>query len=156
MLRAISDNGEPQMAVLLTGDGAGYDDGVGFHADMERMYAAGWGIEVLSWERSCRRTLRDWASANGAFVKLDDHYNSITFLEGTRRPTALNLTNRPKASVRQSPAQAAEARAKAAAAEEIHELQREVETLKARKAAKDAKKEKFLRQQARRAAKPKK
>ena len=27
----------------MTGDGAGYDDGVGFHADMERMYAAGWG-----------------------------------------------------------------------------------------------------------------
>ena len=64
----------------LTGDGAGYDDGVGFHADIERMYAAGWGIEVLSWGRSCRRTLRDWASTKGAFVKLDNYYNSITFL----------------------------------------------------------------------------
>jgi len=80
MLRAISDNSEPQIAVRLTGDGAGYDDGVGFHADIERMYAAGWGIEVLSWERSCRRTLRDWASTKGAFVKLDNYYNSITFL----------------------------------------------------------------------------
>ncbi len=151
MLRAISDNSEPQIAVLLTGDGAGYDDGVGFHADMERMYAAGWGIEVLSWERSCRRTLRDWASARGAFVKLDDHYNSITFLEGTRRPTALNLTTRPKASVRQSPAQLAEARAKQAAAQEIEELQHEVENLKARKAAKEARRERFLKRQARRA-----
>jgi hypothetical protein len=151
MLRAISDNTEPQIGVLLTGDGAGYDDGVGFHADIERMYAAGWGIEVLSWERSCRRTLRDWASANGAFVKLDDHYNSITFLEGTRRPTPLNLATRPKASVRQSPMQAAEARATAAAAQAIQELQREVETLKTRKAAKDARRERFLKQQARRA-----
>lgn len=45
MLRAISENNEPQIAVLLTGDGAGYDDGAGFHADMERMYTAGWAIE---------------------------------------------------------------------------------------------------------------
>jgi hypothetical protein len=43
MLRAISDyQEEPQVAVLMTGDGAGYDDGVGFHADMERMHSAGW------------------------------------------------------------------------------------------------------------------
>jgi hypothetical protein len=54
MLRAISDNADPHVAVLLTGDGAGYDDGVGFHADTERMHAAGWAIEVLSWEHSCR------------------------------------------------------------------------------------------------------
>ena len=48
MLRAISDHHDPQVAVLMTGDGAGYDDGAGFHADMERMHFAGWGIEVVS------------------------------------------------------------------------------------------------------------
>ena len=70
MLRAISDYPDPQIAVLMTGDGAGYDDGVGFHADMERMHAAGWGVEVVSWQRSCRRTLREWATAKGKFIPL--------------------------------------------------------------------------------------
>ena len=41
MLRAVSDHRDPQIAVLMTGDGAGYDDGVGFHADMAQMHAAG-------------------------------------------------------------------------------------------------------------------
>ena len=80
MLRAISDSRDPQIAVLMTGDGAGYDDGVGFHADMARMHEAGWGIEVVSWLKSCRRTLRDWATANGVFIPLDDYYESVTFL----------------------------------------------------------------------------
>ena len=33
-------NGNPGTAVMLTGDGAGFDDGVGFHADLERMRGA--------------------------------------------------------------------------------------------------------------------
>ena len=33
-------NGDPGIIVMLTGDGAGFDDGVGFHADMERMHRA--------------------------------------------------------------------------------------------------------------------
>ena len=70
MLRAISDYSHPQIAVLMTGDGAGYDDGVGFHADMERLHAAGWGIEVVSWLSSCRRTLREWATEKGVFIPL--------------------------------------------------------------------------------------
>ena len=69
MLRAISDNHEPQIAVLMTGDGAGYDDGVGFHADMERMHAAGWGVEVLSWQNHCRRALREWATSYGVLCR---------------------------------------------------------------------------------------
>lgn len=48
MLRSSSDHpDDPQVAVLLTGDGAGYDTGVGFHADMRRLHEAGWGVEVL-------------------------------------------------------------------------------------------------------------
>ena len=39
MLRDAFDyNGNPGIAVMLTGDGSGFDDGVGFHADLERMY----------------------------------------------------------------------------------------------------------------------
>lgn len=50
MLRALVDEQQPQVAVLLTGDGRGYADGVGFHADLKRLYDKGWAIEVLSWE----------------------------------------------------------------------------------------------------------
>ena len=106
MLRAISDYRDPQVAVLMTGDGAGYDDGVGFHADLERMHAAGWGIEVLSWLKSCRRTLREWATTNGKFIPLDDYYESVTFLEGGRHsigylaPGTVNSSSQPSASSR--------------------------------------------------------
>ena len=82
MLRdALDYNGDPGIAVLLTGDGSGFVDGVGFHADLERMHGRGWRIEVLSWRHSCNRRMREWAEQNGAFIALDDFYNSITFLE---------------------------------------------------------------------------
>ena len=83
MLRDTVDyNGVPGIAVLLTGDGSGFVDGVGFHADIERMHSRGWDIEVLSWRHSCNRRMREWAEENGKFIALDDFYNSITFLEG--------------------------------------------------------------------------
>ena len=74
-------NGDPGIAVLLTGDGAGFADGVGFHADLERMRRRGWRIEVLSWRNSCNRRMREWAEEEGLFIALDDFYESITFLE---------------------------------------------------------------------------
>ena len=81
MLRDLIDNnGDPGIVVLLTGDGAGFYDGVGFHADIERMHARGWKVEVLSWERSCNRRMRNWVEENGLFVCLDDYYLSTTFL----------------------------------------------------------------------------
>ena len=82
MLRDSLDyNGDPGIAVLLTGDGAGFMDGVGFHADLERMHRRGWRIEVLSWRDSCNRRMREWAEQKGRFIALDDFYYSITFLE---------------------------------------------------------------------------
>ncbi|MCY3870670.1 MAG: NYN domain-containing protein [Gemmatimonadetes bacterium] len=74
-------NGNPGIVVMLTGDGAGFDDGVGFHADLERMRRRGWRIEVLSWRHSCNRRMREWAEENGKFIALDDFYDSLTFLE---------------------------------------------------------------------------
>ena len=60
MLRDAFDyNGNPGIAVLLTGDGAGFADGVGFHADLERMRSRGWRVEVLSWRHSCNRRMRN-------------------------------------------------------------------------------------------------
>ena len=81
MRDAFDYNGDPGIAVLLTGDGSGFDDGVGFHADLDRMRHRGWRIEVLSWRHSCNRRMREWAEENGAFIALEDFYDSLTFLE---------------------------------------------------------------------------
>ena len=82
MLRDLSDyNGDPGIAILLTGDGSGFADGAGFQADLARMHKKGWGIEVISWRHSCNRGMRQWTQQNGTFVALDDYYESVTFLE---------------------------------------------------------------------------
>ena len=122
----------PQIAVLMTGDGAGYDDGVGFHADMAQMHAAGWGIEVVSWLKSCRNTLRNWATANGVFIPLDDYYGSVTFLEGGRRSTAIELSSRGLSVPRLGPAQQARLAAKAESQGELLALRQELEALRAK------------------------
>ena len=99
----INDSGT---VVLLTGDGAGYAEGRGFHRTLERMHGLHWNIEVLSWAHSCNRGMRRWAEDNGVFVPLDDFYDSITFREPSRPghefalardATPLDLSNRPMA-----------------------------------------------------------
>jgi hypothetical protein len=142
MLRAVSDHADPQIGVLLTGDGAGYEDNIGFHADLERMHGAGWGVEVLSWKTHCKRGLRDWAIANGVFVALDDHYNSVTFLEGGRFSDALTLQNRPVSTARLSPAKAAEERARRESEREMEALKEQLRALTEANATKAAKKAK--------------
>lgn len=84
MLRTALDVQPPCVAVLLTGDGAGYGEGIGFHADLERLHNLGWGIEVLSWESSCARGLKEWATSNGVFIPLERFYKRVTFVEGGR------------------------------------------------------------------------
>ena len=100
---ALDYNGDPGIAVLLTGDGAGFYDGVGFHATIERMHKKGWRIEVLSWQNSCNARMKKWAEENGLFIALDDFYDSVTFLEpplpgqpigSPRYPAALDLSKR--------------------------------------------------------------
>ena len=149
MLRAISDYRDPQVAVLMTGDGAEYDDGVGFHADLERMHAAGWGIEVLSWLKSCRRTLREWATTNGKFIPLDDYYESVTFLEGGRHSKPLDISRRALSTPRVSPAHRAELAAKAESEAKVLALQRELEALKSKAAASSKGRAKYGRRMAR-------
>ena len=98
------NNGHPGIAVLLTGDGAGYETGQGFHATLQMMQERGWGVEVLSWAHSCKRGMRKWAEKNGVFVALDDYYESVTYMEPSRpgmelaQPRAaapLDLSRRP-------------------------------------------------------------
>lgn len=81
---AIDFNGDPGIVVLLTGDGAGYREGSGFHSTLERMHKRNWRVEILSWADATNQRMRRWAEANGIFVSLDDFYSSITFLEPSR------------------------------------------------------------------------
>ena len=78
------NNGDPGIVALLTGDGAGYAEGQGFHRTLERMHKRGWRVEVLSWAHSCNQGMRRWAETNGVFVPLDEHYEAITFREPSR------------------------------------------------------------------------
>ena len=88
---ALDHNGDPGIAVLLTGDGAGYLEGAGFHSTLERMHKKGWRIEILSWSHSCNQRMREWAEQNGKFIALDDFYDSVTFLEPSRPGHELTL-----------------------------------------------------------------
>lgn len=94
MLRCLADVVPPQTAVLLTGDGAGYTEGAGFHADLERMHRAGWGIEVVSWDLACARKLKQWAGDVGVYIQLEEYYYSVTFIEGGRISSPPNLKTR--------------------------------------------------------------
>ena len=99
----VDHNGDPGIAVILTGDGRGFGAGTGFHANLERMRKKGWKVEVLSWQHSCNRRMLEWAKDHGKFIALDDFYESITFLEQSsfgnfvaapRSATPLDLTRR--------------------------------------------------------------
>ena len=101
---ALDYNGDPGIATLLIGDGAGYLEGAGFHSTLERMHKRGWRIEILSWAHSCNQRMRRWAQEHGVFVPLDDYYEAITFMEQSRpghefarerRSSYLDLSNRP-------------------------------------------------------------
>lgn len=81
---ALDHTGDPGIATLLTGDGAGYLEGAGLHSTLERMYKRGWHVEILSWANSCNRRMREWAEKNGVFIALDEYYSAITFLEPSR------------------------------------------------------------------------
>ena len=81
---ALDHNGDPGIAVLLTGDGAGYFEGAGFHSTLERMHKRGWRVEILSWAHACNQRMRHWAEENGVFVALDDFYAAVTFVEPSR------------------------------------------------------------------------
>ena len=58
---ALDFNGDPGVVVLLTGDGAGYEEGAGFHSTLERMHKRNWRVEIMSWAHSCKPRMRRWA-----------------------------------------------------------------------------------------------
>ena len=95
MLHDMVETDPPGVAVLLTGDGGGFEDGHGFHADAARMWKRGWRVEILSWENCCSRRMREWAEQNGVFIPLDAYYDAVTFL-------APSLPDKPPAPARPS------------------------------------------------------
>lgn len=96
MLRLGYDYNPPETIVLLSGDGSGFEEGIGFFSDIKRLHQVGWKVEVLSWRDHCKRVMREWAEQNGLFVSLDDFYGSVTFLPNLRRSTPLDLSKRPR------------------------------------------------------------
>ncbi len=92
---ALDYNGDPGIVVLLTGDGAWYLSGAGFHATLERMHQRGWRVEILSWKHAVNPRMLKWAEENGVFVALDDFYRAITFLEPSRPGHELALARDP-------------------------------------------------------------
>ena len=103
---ALDYNGNPGIVALLTGDGAGYLEGAGFHRTLERMHYRGWRVEILSLAHSCNQRMRRWAQENGVYVALDDFCESVTFLEPSgpghelahsRDSSPLELSLRPMA-----------------------------------------------------------
>ena len=92
---ALDYNGDPGIVVLLTGDGAGYLEGAGFHSTLERMHRRGWRVEILSWAHSTNQRMRRWAEAKGIFVSLDDFYEAITFMAPSRPGFELALGRGP-------------------------------------------------------------
>ena len=100
------NNGNPGIVVLLTGDGAGFYDGAGFHRTVERLHNRGWRVEILSWGDTCNQRMRKWVEENGVFIPLDDYYQAVTFMEPSApghllaqsRPNEeLDLSRRPMA-----------------------------------------------------------
>jgi hypothetical protein len=74
----------PGTMVVCTGDGKGYEKEKGFLFDLEGFLKDGWEVIVFSWDCACHDKLREFAASSGKFVLLDDHYQSITFIEGGR------------------------------------------------------------------------
>ena len=84
MTDALRHSSSPGVAVLLTGDGKGREQNKGFHYALELMHSRGWRVELLAWEKSCHSQMREWTRKNGVYVPLDDHYESVTYLEKSR------------------------------------------------------------------------
>jgi hypothetical protein len=70
--------------VLLTGDGAGFSQGRGFIAALERAIKMGFNIEVVSWDAGVNRNLKQFAQTNGIYTSLEPGYENITFINNKR------------------------------------------------------------------------
>lgn len=92
LLRLDYDVEPPDTFALLTGDGAGRNQNIGFFADAKRLVKKGWHFELYAWDSSCNKEMKAFAEAHGKYVNLEDFYDNITFLaEGGRTPKPLKM-----------------------------------------------------------------
>jgi hypothetical protein len=77
--------------VLLTGDGAGFNEGKGFIKQLERILNLGNKIAVVSWDLGCNRHLKEFASANGIYRSLESVYDNVTFINNVRWAKNINV-----------------------------------------------------------------
>lgn len=73
-----------ETVVLLTGDGAGYNEGRGFITSLERVVRRGCKIEVVSWDAGINKNLRAFSEQKGRYISLEPAYEKITFLNNKR------------------------------------------------------------------------
>jgi len=97
LLYALSASRDPGVLVLLTGDGAGGERGIGFRPLVAEARRRGWGVELISWRATTNAKLGDLVGLVGVTVALDDYYYGITFVQGGRRPQGVVPGYRPRA-----------------------------------------------------------
>ncbi|MES2628511.1 MAG: hypothetical protein V4616_06030 [Bacteroidota bacterium] len=81
----------PGTIVLCTGDGKGYHEEKGFLYDVTGFIEDGWDLALYSWDANCHHQLKDFAIKHGHYVKLEDHYESITFIKSGRNAKPVEL-----------------------------------------------------------------
>ena len=69
---------KPSTAIIMTGDGNGANNNVGFFEEIIRMHGLGWEIALLSWSNSCHQSMKHWVDQNGTYINLDKYYKYIT------------------------------------------------------------------------------
>ncbi|MCQ2354611.1 MAG: NYN domain-containing protein [Clostridia bacterium] len=85
MLRTAIDF-PPSTMAIITGDGAGKQLGEGFLTDIKRIKEKfGWEIELYAWDASCNMKLKQYIIENGSYTRLEDYYDSITFIQKDRK-----------------------------------------------------------------------
>jgi hypothetical protein len=88
----IAHNKNPGTVSLLTGDGAGYSRGKGFHDAVELISKnLGWHVELCAWNSSCHSEMKQLASAHPLckYRDLELAYMEITYIKDGRRANSL-------------------------------------------------------------------
>lgn len=77
----------PGTIVLCTGDGKGYHEEKGFLYDVQGFTEDGWKLVLFSWDHVCHQQLKQFAKQHGAYIPLEEYYDSITFIKDGRHAT---------------------------------------------------------------------
>ena len=90
----ILDISPPETLALLSGNGHTSEFESSFPGLVERALHAGWEVEIYSWESSMNHKIYNpilRASNRAKYIKLDDYYSNITFIQDRRWAKKLQL-----------------------------------------------------------------